>query len=689
MSLLKKIIVEGNKVDEVGELVTLFRSSQLPTIVVERDDDVRIYNRWIRKRLFGTYNLDVLAANGKGNLLHLYERRNEFAGLPVAFVANRGLWLFSGIPKGYEDIICTQGYSIENDVYVHLKVRIENFLDPYLNGTNIGRDRHNSVQKSIIRWLAFKLEVFIQQTPSESNLSLEDLVPNDNFELEEFVSGLSLEDLVPTGHTEVDKSLCKARGFDWPGTQIAQKINRKIREEYGSYLPGKLLFEMLDRFSQTSLDALYNIALTDYESKQRSFIQKIKKKLDEQGFTFSKEISPAPKRQNLVPSTSPGEYLKFGIEMSDAAIRAHPSTPKKESTLSVNELINILKNSSLRTIVVAGQDNAHIINYSLKKYYRVETVNVEFTRKRETLLSAYERRGEFDHKPVAFVADQEMRLFNRTPERQTDIIWTQGYNLKNDLYADANLEVLLEPHEVWRHQQVLKSTIDWFAFEVEEFLRGNPIKMDFQLSEIVPEGEFKLDKGFCQRRGFRQPSPELVQQIRDRYQFLLPADFLFQVLARFLNLRGRDFNFKIDINTERRSLINTGGRSLYDIALAMHDSQHQSLLYTLMQKIEDQLENEQTRIAKTKSSVSQRNQTSNPQNTQPIQLIGKPRVKVGDKVNAKILKKGSIEVTVQLQTSYKEEITFDHPYYPAKVGDKVKLTVRKTNNTGRVTKVFS
>ena len=665
MSRLKSIITKVNKIDE---LVALLRTSQLPTLVVERGDDVRIYSRWIERHLFGTYKLDVLAVDGKGNLLRLYERRNEFAGLPVVFVANRGIWSFSGIPEGYENIIYTRGYSIENDVYVYLKNRIENLLDPHLNG----RDEHKSVQKSIIRWLAFKLEVLIGQTPSESSLSLEDLVPNDNFELEEFVSGLSLDDLVPKGHTEIDKSFCEARGFHWPGTQIAQKIERKISEKPRIYLPGKLLFKMLDRFSTTSLDALYNIALTDYESKQQSFIQEIKKKLDEQGFISSNGISPAPKRQNLVRSTSPGEDLKFDIEMSDATIHAHPSTPPKEPTTSVNYLVNILKSSRLPTIVVAGKDNANIIN-NLAEYYGVETVKVVFTGKRNTLLSAYERRDEFAHLPVAFVADQEMELFTGISERYTNIIWTQGYSLKNDLYAGANLETLLEPHEVWRHQQVINSTIEWFAFAVEEFLRGKPVKMDFRLSEIVRQGELKLDKSFRERRGFSQPSPKHVLQIRDGHPFLLPGDFLFQGLARFLNIRGRDFNFDIK------------SRSLYDIALEMHDSQYQSALYILMRKVRDQLKNEEKRINEEKRN--KRNQTSNPQNAQTPQLIGKSRIKVGDKVNATILKNDNIKVTVQLQTGYKEEIVFEQPYYPEKVGANVKLRVIDTDDIGRVIKV--
>ena len=621
--------------------------------------------------------------NGKGNLLRLYERRNEFAGLPVVFVANRGIWLFSGIPEGYEDIICTQGYSIENDVYVHLEGRTEELLDPYLNNSESRTEkllgpplkeinRHKSVQESITRWLAFELEKLMRQTPSESNLSLEDLIPNDNFELEELISGLSLEDLVPERHTKLNKFFCKARGFDGAGTRITEKISGEISRKYKFYLPGKLLFEMLDRFSTTSLHALYSIALTDYEtdykSKRWGFIQKIKKKLDEQGFISSTGISSAPKRQNLVPSTSPGEYPRFDIEISDdiersdAAIRVHPSTPPKESTI----LVNILKSRGLPTIVVVGKDNANIID-KLVKYHGVNA-EIERIHKRDTLLSAYERRNEFVHLPVAFVADQEMNLFTGNPERHTDIIWTEGYSLKNDLYADADLEVLLEPHEVWRHQQVLNSTIDWFAFAVEKFLNGNPIEMDFQLPEMIPEGEFELHKGFRQDHGFRQPLPERVQQIRDRYQFLLPGDFLFQVLARFLNIRGRDFNFKMATD------------SLYNLALEMHDFQYQSQLYTLMQKIMDRLKNEERRIYK-------RNQTGNPQNAQTSQSLEKSGVKVGDRVNAEILKKGSINVTVQLQTIYEEKIVFEYPNYPGKVGDKVKLRVMGTDDTGRVIKV--
>ena len=64
----------------------------------------------------------------------------------------------------------------------------------------------------------------------------------------------------------------------------------------------------------------------------------------------------------------------------------------------------------------------------------------------------------------------------------------------------------------------------------------------------------------------------------------------------------------------------------------------------------------------------------------------KPRVKVGQKVNATILKKEGSKVTVRLQTDENEVIVFERPYYPGLVGAKIKLRVLGVNENGWVTK---
>ena len=66
----------------------------------------------------------------------------------------------------------------------------------------------------------------------------------------------------------------------------------------------------------------------------------------------------------------------------------------------------------------------------------------------------------------------------------------------------------------------------------------------------------------------------------------------------------------------------------------------------------------------------------------------KPRVKVGQKVNATILKKEGSQVTVQLQTDENEELVFERPYYPGLVGAKVKLRVTGIDDEGKINMVI-
>ena len=66
----------------------------------------------------------------------------------------------------------------------------------------------------------------------------------------------------------------------------------------------------------------------------------------------------------------------------------------------------------------------------------------------------------------------------------------------------------------------------------------------------------------------------------------------------------------------------------------------------------------------------------------------KPKVKVGGRVNATILKKDGSNVTVQLQTDENEVLVFARPYYPGLIGAKVKLRVTSVDDTGKINAVI-
>lgn len=212
--------------------------------------------------------------------------------------------------------------------------------------------------------------------------------------------------------------------------------------------------------------------------------------------------------------------------------------------VTVDDWVTTLRHSQLPTVLVEGKDDVQIYQWAERRV-GIQKANVLPVGGKETLLAVYKRRNEFAHLPVAFVADKDLWLFSGIPPGYPDIIWTEGYSIENDLYAGASLENLLNADEVDEHGQVLDSIVEWFAFEVEEYLAGREPRVDTHCNEIVPLGETEMDQGFRTRRGFRPPNQPLHQQIRAAYQLQLRGKLLFQVLIRFLNAPGRGTPYSI------------------------------------------------------------------------------------------------------------------------------------------------
>ena len=650
------------------ELSALLRNSQIPTLVVEGRTDVRIYNRWIEQRLFGTYRVDVLAADGLENFFRLYERRSEFMHAPVIFIAGREMWLFSGIPEAYKGIIWTNGYSIENDIYS--ESRIERLIQ--YNPT-IEYDR---AKEAVIKWFAFEVEEYF-------NTKIQRGTPH-------------LDELISEGETELNKDFLKKYGFDRPPKDST--INN-IKEDYLLRLPGKLLFQMLERFSGITFDGLYNTALVNYNVEQHGIIGEIRRNLNEQRAISS---------QNILSNS----ILSKSEEQKPPRKNQSQFLPKNESTSNSEVLVGRL---AKKDIIVKEGNNTEILKELIEKKKK-KFSPITTTTNRDDLLSLYSKQ-----QLSIYVVDREMRVFSKTPERYLNVIWTKGYSLENDLYIGGGLENLLDPHEKWKHRQVLNATIKWFAFEVEEFLLTGltPEIDDDKLSKIVLPGQLELNEKFCRNQEFREPPLERIQEIKDAPEQLLPGKYLFQILERFLNTRGRSFNYEVNaqrllnialsasgtqqpldelaeqirtthnrINNKLSPSIQVGARinakilrkdgSIITVQL-MTDNQEEITFECrhCPRRVDDEHE------VKVISVDSERVKEVIPIHITPIQQ----GVKVGDKINAKIIKKDGFKVTVQLQTDNNEKIVFEHPYYPGKVGEEPKLRVMDVDSTGRVTKV--
>ena len=132
----------------VNEIVSYLKRTSLPTVLVEGTDDQSVY-RYIESAL-EDLEVDVLVCGGRSALIDIFERRDEFVGRQVAFLADKDMWYFTGVPLEYQnDMIFSNGYSIENDLYV--KHIFEELLD---------KDEIVNFRKlllSLSRWFAFEV----------------------------------------------------------------------------------------------------------------------------------------------------------------------------------------------------------------------------------------------------------------------------------------------------------------------------------------------------------------------------------------------------------------------------------------------------------------------------------------------------------------------------------------------------
>jgi hypothetical protein len=98
----------------VDEIITVLNmDSRLLSVLVEGPDDIEWFDRI--EPLIGK-KANVIPCGGRPNLLKIFRRRPEFFKVPVAFIADRDIWVFTEIPAENAGIIFTWGYSIENDL---------------------------------------------------------------------------------------------------------------------------------------------------------------------------------------------------------------------------------------------------------------------------------------------------------------------------------------------------------------------------------------------------------------------------------------------------------------------------------------------------------------------------------------------------------------------------------------------
>lgn len=206
--------------------------------------------------------------------------------------------------------------------------------------------------------------------------------------------------------------------------------------------------------------------------------------------------------------------------------------------LTVDEIVDTLKRSSLTTVLVEGKDDILIYRW-IESEIGIVKANFFPCGGRDKLLQVFERRSEFPDLKVIFVADKDAYIYVNPPENLVDIIWTNGYSIENDLYYGRNIESLLDNQEKEIFSTSLNSFIEYYAFEIENLLEGREFCFRNHPQHLLCDIQNTVKQDFLERINFVKADDNIIQNLKDNYDILIRGKSLFALLTRILSKHNR------------------------------------------------------------------------------------------------------------------------------------------------------
>jgi hypothetical protein len=214
--------------------------------------------------------------------------------------------------------------------------------------------------------------------------------------------------------------------------------------------------------------------------------------------------------------------------------------------MTADEIIASLRTSTLPTVFVEGKDDMSVYR-QIEKLFGTRNVNFLVCGGRTTLLQIFNRKNELPNIASMFIADKDMWVLTSIPSEYSEIHFTHGYSLENDLYIDGRhiIDGLLDEDEVKIKKETLNSVIEWFSHEADLYLSGQVEDNKFAditiLNDgVMPIGETSFASNFLTNRNFKTPTPNTHQDISNNYNIKLRGKFIFQIYLRiFVHFRKK------------------------------------------------------------------------------------------------------------------------------------------------------
>lgn len=200
--------------------------------------------------------------------------------------------------------------------------------------------------------------------------------------------------------------------------------------------------------------------------------------------------------------------------------------------LTANEIVAYLKNSSMPSIVVEGEDDQMVYRWILEEL-GMSSAFLQVCNGRDNLLKVFDRKNEFKHIPVLFIADKDTYVYTGIPTQYQGIIFTNGYSIENDLYHGRQIERLLSKTEEQSFRKALQNFIRYYGCMYERFSKVQKYTFRQHPNAILDDKQ-ELNESKVSG-GFQEPTKETIQYLTNSYDVLLRGHSLFDLLARFLS----------------------------------------------------------------------------------------------------------------------------------------------------------
>ena len=215
------------------------------------------------------------------------------------------------------------------------------------------------------------------------------------------------------------------------------------------------------------------------------------------------------------------------------------TTNRTENDITVDEVLALLKRTSLPTVVVEGADDM-IIYRTFEEGLSHLGVSVLPVGGRQKVLEIFSRKGEVPASVrLIFIADQDVWVNIGIPLafRDESLIFTNGYSIENDVYADGQLSKLLRDTECEKFESDLSAFVEWYALALDRHLRDSSHAISLHPDHVLNVAERPKLLELAPSELYPHDLRSLIQQ---NYHRLLRGKSLISLLLRNTNYKNRE-----------------------------------------------------------------------------------------------------------------------------------------------------